>query len=200
MGLQFAVSTLSGFQFPNIPGDRFPPDDPADPEATPNADIPSIYANTDINFALTFSYLYTEGEEGSEEFTTVTIPAAEVRVVGELPYNGIEIVTETDTASVSGQALDIFTDEIFRFVFADGTEQNLPQVNEEDWLSIIKWQDPSVKETNVTYLFEVTLAENIYVATGPYSINLTQFVYWFFEPSLNRFQELVAESALRLKQ
>jgi hypothetical protein len=63
MSISVVASVNESFEFPtNIINDSFPP---ADEESSPGADIPSLYANTDIDFNLVFSYTETssEGEE-----------------------------------------------------------------------------------------------------------------------------------------
>ncbi len=201
MSVSVAVSANAPFQFPaNIINDSFPP---ADEESSPGADIPSIYANLDIDFNLVFSYTETIGE--GEESMTVSAPILEVKVVGDSPFEGADIeIVDTDTVRVVGRSTGFFTDEIFRFLFANKDEINLTPDNTEDWLAIIKWAAPGNVEETATYTFEITygnaVGNGVSIQGATVTASFTQFVYWDFNPSLNIFGQLVAESAERLKQ
>jgi hypothetical protein len=132
---------------------------------------------------------------------------------GYSPYNDIEITVtsvsnenldsilsftytgnppNTDTLLVKGKPDNVFRDEIFKFVFSDKTEKILPPTNTEDWTAIIKWAKPSVDEKTINYDITISYLEtetDAIVQTEP--INIKQFIYWKFDPSLAKFQELV---------
>jgi hypothetical protein len=197
MAVSVSASANASFQFPsNIANDSFPP---PDEESSPGADIPSIYANLDIDFNLVFSYTETSGE--GEGLVTVSAPILEIKVVGDSPFEGagIEIV-DTDTVRVTGRSTGLFTDEIFRFLFANEDEIDLTPDNTENWLAIIKWAAPGNIEETATYTFEITYGNAVGIQGDTVTASFTQFVYWDFNPSLNIFGQLVAESADRLKQ
>jgi hypothetical protein len=201
MSVSVSASANAPFQFPsNIVNDSFPP---ADEESSPGADIPSIYANLDVDFNLVFRYTETSGE--GEESVTVSAPILEVKVVGDSPFEGADIeIVDTDTVRVVGRSTGFFTDEIFRFLFANKDEIDLTPDNTEDWLAIVKWAPPGKIEEIATYTFEITYGNvtgnGASIQSGTVKASFTQFVYWNFNPSLNTFGQLVAESANRLKQ
>jgi hypothetical protein len=200
MSVKISVAAVAPFTFPtNIVNDAYPP---TDPEAGPGADIESIFANSDIDFDITFTYEETV-EEG-EESTTITAPVLSVELVGDLPVDGGEFtVVSADTIKISGRSTGIFTDEIFRFLFNDKSEKNLLPDNDEPWLTIIKWDKPAQTEKLLNYTFKVTYDDGGDVQNpipaGDTEVALTQFAYWNFVPSLEVFGSLVEEGGERLK-
>jgi len=201
MTVSTSASANAPFEFPsNIINDSFPP---ADETSSPGADIPSIYVNTDIDFNIVFSYSESIGE--GEESITVSAPILEVKLIGELPFEGAEIeIVDNETVKIKGRSTGLFTDEVFRFLFANKSELNLIPDNTENWIAIVKWAAPARIEETATYTFEVTYgnasAGEITIAGDTITVEITQFVYWDFNPSLNIFGQLIEESALRLKQ
>jgi hypothetical protein len=201
MSISISVSANAPFKFPaNIINDSFPP---VDEESSPGADIPSVYANLDIDFNIKFSYSKTAGE--GEESISVAAPIVEIKSVGALPFDGSTVeVVDNETIRIAGRSTGFFIDEIFRFLFADKTELNLKPDNTDNWTAIVKWAAPGKIEELATFTFEVfygsASGSGITIQPGSEIVNLTQFVYWDFNPSLNIFGSLVAESAERLKQ
>lgn len=201
MSVSISVSANAPFQFPaNIINDSFPPEDE---ESGPGADIPSVYANLDIDFNIVFSYTESSGE--GEETVSVSAPILEVKPIGDSPFEGADIeIVDNETIRVVGRTTGFFTDEIFRFLFDDKTELNLTPDNTEDWLAIVKWAAPANIEETATYTFEITYdnasGNGVSIVGDTITASFTQFVYWDFNPSLNIFGQLVAESAERLKQ
>lgn len=201
MSVSISVSANAPFQFPsNIINDSFPPEDE---ESGPGADIPSVYANLDIDFNIVFSYTETSGE--GEEAVSVSAPILEVKPMGDSPFKGADIeIVDNETVRIVGRSTGFFTDEIFRFLFDDKTELNLTPDNTENWLAIVKWAAPGKIEELATYSFRVSYGSasgaGVIIQPGSIVVSFTQFVYWDFNPSLNIFGQLVAESAERLKQ
>lgn len=201
MAISISVSANDTFEFPAaIINDSFPP---ADEESEPGADIPSIYANSSIDFDIEFSYSETTGE--GEDSISLSAPILEVKFNGQSPFEGAEVeIIDNKTVRVIGRSTGLFTDEIFRFLFADKTEVDLTPDNTENWIAVIKWAAPGNIEEVASYEFEVTYDDasgpGISIQGSTETVNLQQFVYWDFNPSLNIFGQLVEEAAQRLKQ
>lgn len=199
MSVKISVAAVAPFTFPtNIVNDSYPPTNLEDP---PNADIQSIYANSDINFNITFSFEKTIID--GEDTITITAPITKVELVDNLPFTGgLFSSPSKDTVTISGRSTGIFTDEIFRFLFNDQSEKNLLPDNNEPWLSIIGWNKPSQTEKLLSYKFKVFNAAGGSIINpipaGNTEITLTQFSYWDFNPSLNIFGQLINESSERL--
>jgi hypothetical protein len=200
MSISVSTTANTPFQFPsNIINDSFPP---VDEESGPGADIPSVFANTDIDFNLKFSYIISSEEE--EQVTTLSAPILEIKLIGESPFEGADIeIIDNETVRVSGRASGLFGSEVFRFLFANKTELNLPPDNNEDWIAIVKWAAPGNIEETATYNFEIeydnAVGNGLSIQAGTAVLAFTQFVYWNVDPSLNAFKQLVAESGERLK-
>lgn len=111
--------------------------------------------------------------------------------------NGITGVTvagtgNVDTVKVSGNDINGFQEEIFKFVFDNKEEKILPPNNTELWKAIIKWANPPVSEKELAYSLNIgylDLETDSIVKTT--QINIKQLIYWKFEPSLVTFKELV---------
>lgn len=164
----------------SIPGDDIPVG-----ETVPTY-LPSIYNAQDMEFDIVFSYEVEEDTAPILEVTLKTAPTAE----------GITITSKSaDTINVKGKPVNIFTDEIFRFLFPDKSEKNLPPTNTEDWDTIVKWQKPSKNVETITYEFTVKYDENPAAATpieaGETTASIKQNVWWKYEPSLAYFNDLL---------
>ncbi len=162
-----------------IPGDTAPVGDPSW--------LPSIFNAVPIEFNIVFSYLEDPD----------TAPIISVKLDSISP--AVEGLTFTsvgnDTINVKGTAVNVFTDEIFRFLFADKSERNLPPTNTEDWETIVKWAAPGVKDKQVTYNFTVKYDDNpaaaVPIVGDTVTASLSQIVSWKFDPSLAYFQDLI---------
>jgi hypothetical protein len=167
-----------------IVGDQYP-----DVGTTPGSGyIPSALSGAEVDFDVKFEY-----SDGTD-----TAPVLSIIVPTNLGVSGITVTKKgADTINIKGTPVNIFTDEVFRFVFPDLTEKNLPPDNTEPWKSIIKWAPPSSREKLATYNFIAKYDDNpaaavpIVGATEPAPIK--QFFYWRYEPSLAYFKALVAK-------
>jgi hypothetical protein len=113
------------------------------------------------------------------------------------PANGVATVSvrgvgNVDTVKISGNDINAFQEEIFKFLFDNKEEKILPPNNTEKWKAIIKWGSPSIFEKELTYSINVGYLDNISDQDSKISqINIKQFIYWNFVPSLASFKELV---------
>ena len=130
-----------------------------------------------------------------------TAPILSVTVNGGLGVEGLTATAKgKDTINIKGTPANVFTDEVFRFLFSDKSERNLPSTNTEDWLTIVKWAAPGLKEKHVTYKFTVKYDANpaaaVPIVAGQVDVEIGQFIYWLFDPSLAAFKELVKKGKL----
>lgn len=171
--------------FPSgIVGDKYP-----DLAALPGSLlVPSSFSGAEIDFDIQFGW-----EEG-EDTTTVY----EVIVDGELGIEGLTAtIVGSDTVNIKGTPVNLFPDEVFRFVFPDGTEKDLPPVNTEPYFSIIKWKQPSSREILANYKFIIKYDDNpaatVPIVGDTVPVELGQYFYWKYEPSLALFDKLVKQ-------
>jgi hypothetical protein len=178
MPVKVTVSPISGIS--PIPGDNAPVGDPAW--------LPSIYNAVAVEFDIVFSY---------EETPPDTAPILSVNLTSINPaVEGLTFTkVGTDTIKVKGTAVNVFTDEVFRFLFDDKSERNLAPTNTEDWDTIVKWAAPGTKEKTVLYNFVVKYDDNpaaaVPIVGDTATAILSQNVAWLFDPSLAYFQDLL---------
>ena len=177
MPVKVTVTSISGIS--TIPGDTAPEGDPAW--------LPSVYNAVAVEFDIKFEYLEDPD----------TAPILSVNLTSISPaVEGITFTkVGTDTIKVKGTPVNVFTDEIFRFLFDDKSERDLAPTNTEDWKTIIKWAPPGLKEKTVTYNLSVKYDDNpaaaVPIVGDTVTATLSQNVAWLFDPSLAYFQDLV---------
>jgi hypothetical protein len=182
MPVKVTVNSISGISA--IPGDTAPVGDPAW--------LPSLYNAVAMEFNIVFSY-----EEDPD-----TAPILSVNLASISP--AVEGVTftkvGTNTIKVKGTPVNVFPDEIFRFLFPDKSERNLAPTNTESWDTIVKWAAPGTKEKTVAYSFAVKYDDNpaatVPIVGDTVTVTLSQNVAWLFNPSLVYFQDLIKKGKL----
>jgi hypothetical protein len=182
MPVKVTVTPISGIS--EIPGDTAPVGDPAW--------LPSVFNAVAVEFDIIFSY----------EETPDTAPILSVKL------NSIDPAVEgltftkvgTNTIKVKGTPVNVFPDEIFRFLFPDKSERNLAPTNTENWDTIVKWSAPGTKEKTVSYNFEVKYDDNpaaaVPIVGATVTATLSQNVAWKFDPSLAYFKDLIKRGKL----
>jgi hypothetical protein len=182
MPVEVTVTEISGISA--IPGDSAPVGDPAW--------LPSIYNAVDIEFDIVFSYVE---DPDTAPILSVNLDSISPAVEG-LTFTKVG----TDTIKVKGKAVNVFPDEIFRFLFPDKSERNLAPTNTENWDTIVKWAAPGTKEKTVSYNFTVKYDDNpaatIPIVGATTTATLSQNVVWKFDPSLAYFKDLIKKGKL----
>jgi len=177
MPVKVTVTKINGIS--TIPGDSAPVDDPAW--------LPSVYNAVAIEFDIKFEYL--------EDPDTAPILSVNLDSISPAVEGITFTKVGTDTIKVKGTPVNVFTDEIFRFLFDDKSERDLAPTNTEDWKTIIKWAPPGLKEKTVLYNFAVKYDDNpaaaVPIVGDTVTATLSQNVAWLFDPSLAYFQDLV---------
>jgi phage terminase large subunit-like protein len=177
MPVKVTVTSISGIS--TIPGDTAPEGDPAW--------LPSVYNAVAVEFDIKFEYLE---DPDTAPILSVNLASISPAVEG-LTFTKVG----TDTIKVKGTPVNVFPDEIFRFLFDDKSERDLAPTNTEDWKTIIKWAPPGLKEKTVAYNFAVKYDDNpaaaVPIVGATVTATLSQNVAWLFNPSLAYFQDLV---------
>lgn len=182
MPFTFTITTSTGFPITPIPGVALP-------EEVITPIFPSVYGATEIEFDVQFEY-----REGTEESGYTYYPIKEVYSIKDLTGNNINIQSvSTDTVTVSGSISNLFSGEYYRFLMSDlKTELNLPPINNEDWIAILKWSFPTSVKGQLDYEFEAKIEMNT-TTTITSTASITQEVFWNFNFSYNQFLDLVNE-------
>lgn len=182
--MPFKLTVTQNIPLPaGIVGDQFP-----DLSATPGSGLlPSAYHGGELDFDIKFEY--QEGED--------TAPVLQVILPSSLGVEGVSATVKgADTVNIKGRAV-VFTDEIWEFVFPDGTKKILPPLNGEPYKSIVKWAPPGSREKLATYNFRIKYDDNAAAATpivgATVNTEVKQYFYWKYEPSLELFKVLVAK-------
>ena len=177
MPVKVTVTKISGIS--TIPGDTAPEGDPAW--------LPSVYNAVAVEFDIKFEYL--------EDPDTAPILSVNLASINPAVEGLIFTKVGIDTIKVKGTPVNVFTDEIFRFLFDDKSERDLAPTNTEDWKTIIKWAPPGLKEKTVAYNFAVKYDDNpaaaVPIVGATVTATLSQNVAWLFDPSLAYFKDLV---------
>jgi hypothetical protein len=182
MPVKVTVTEISGIS--SIPGDTALIGDPAW--------LPSVYNAVAIEFDIVFSYLE---DTDAAPVLSVTFNSISPAVEG-LTFS----IVGNDTVKVKGTPVNVFPDEIFRFLFPDKSERNLAPTNTENWDTIVKWAPPGTKEKTVSYNFEVKYDDNpaaaVPIVGGTVTATLFQNVAWLYDPSLAYFKDLIKKGKL----
>lgn len=182
MPVKVTVTEISGIS--PIPGDTAPVGDPGW--------LPSLYNAVAMEFDIVFSY--------KEEADAAPILSVKFNSISP-SVEGLTFTTVgTDTIKVKGTPVNVFSDEIFRFLFPDKSERNLAPTNTENWDTIVKWAAPGTKEKTVSYNFSVKYDDNpaaaVPIVGDTVTATLSQNVAWLFDPSLAYFKDLVKRGKL----
>lgn len=192
MGLKYTITA-------NIP---FPSGIVGDAYTGGDGEIKSSFPDVDVDFDIQFTY---EGEAdpeapppapGDPPATVDTADIIDITIPSPIPVENLTITKKgLDTVNFKGKPANIFTDEIFEFLFPDKSKKVLPSTNTENWDVIVRWAKPGTVEKKITYSFKVKYDDNaaavVPIVGGTVDIDFTQYFYWKFEPSLAAFQDLV---------
>jgi hypothetical protein len=182
MPVKVTVTSISGIS--PIPGDTAPEGDPTW--------LPSVYNAVAVEFDIVFSY--------KEDADIAPILAVNLTSISPAVEGLTFTKVGTDTIKVKGAPVNVFPDEIFRFLFPDKSERNLAPTNTENWDTIVKWGPPGLKEKTVAYNFAVKYDDNpaaaVPIVGATVTATLSQNIAWLFDPSLAYFKDLVKKGKL----
>lgn len=169
----------------NFPSPAIPDfDDPSEVVG----EFTSVYGNTDFGFTVVFT---VDGDESNYEIISVeTLSHPEFTTEEVLSSDSIRI--EKDPLKV------VFDTEFYEYVSYDENwnttiERFLPELSPQE-TSIIEWKQPNPKIITDSYTFEVTYRDTNTLMTYITTITIPQTFYWNYIPSLNKFEQEVAES------
>lgn len=150
----------------------------------------SVYGNTDFGFTVVFFV------NGVEETNYNVI---DVQTISH-PYFTTEEVLGPDSIRIEKDPQeDVFPDEYYEYVSYDENwnttiEQFTFSQEAPNETSIIEWKQPDIKIISDSYTFQVTYVETPGSITHVVTITIPQKFYWNYVPSLNKFEQEVAES------
>jgi hypothetical protein len=190
MSFVLIQSNLQGFPS-NIPGDEYF----GLSEEDKNFYFSSITQINNFSVDLTIEY-YEEvlNEEqqlemqqvGITDISQIVFPSVGLYDFEVINDNALEYTIRIFSTDVS----NFFPGEQFQYFMKNRSIKTLIPPPEGNWLSIVRWQIPSIRRVLLDYSFQVQLE------TGSDSFQMNQFAYWSFDQSLIRFQESLVQGKL----
>ena len=157
-----------------------------------------IYDNSDFGVDVTFNVPNNTqtGETYNITSINVTLPSS---AEGYSDGGGIEAIDFPDmlnytlvdnTVSISGRISGLLK-EYYTFVMRDQTVKNLLINNSEDWIAVVKWEVPPIKEIGISYEFTVVYQDSLFEEYVE-NITIPQWIYWRWQESLAAMKAFVA--------
>jgi hypothetical protein len=84
------------------------------------------------------------------------------------------------TVRLVGPGINVFTNQYYKFVLPDYSQQVLPADTTQSFLSLVKYQMPSPTTTMKTYPFSVTIPADPILggSATTETVNMNQWFYW----------------------
>jgi len=171
------VTSSTGLPLSPIPGN-------ASPGEIPGSVLPSVYGGSPFQLTVAFE-VKPDGLSPSYDLLSVT-PTTDLSAIG-INVSAIS----SSSVLISGNVVNVFPGEFYRFLLRSGTEVNLPPINSEDWVTLTGWGIPSVIESSSTYNFSIVYDD--LVTTSTVSTSSKQLFFWNFDGSLNTFKNLLSQ-------
>lgn len=183
--LRVTIANQSGFTAPSA-GSYTPPVDGS--EVPP---IPSAYETVD-NFSvdITFEGKYQVITPGTVD--PITGLAGE-DIITYVYQNAVNVTSSYDWASIgvtyskpnaytvrlTGPGTNVFTDQYYRYVLPDLTQQVLPADTTVPYYSLVQYQKPSSNSVTLTYPFNVTIPSTYGSgSTTVESVSMSHTYWW----------------------
>lgn len=173
MGLSVVISYPT--TFPSISGDVAP-----SLMTETNILFQSMLEN--IDFGINLSFLYMTNDEVPQQ-----VSISSISMIGP---TGTYYTNSGSNVSITGN-LSGFFDEKWDFVMRDRSIKRLPINNTEDWIAVSRWHPASMNQLILNYNFSINLVTNSVV-----SMNIPQYIYWKWQPSLTKLKQYVAQGEI----
>ena len=160
-----------------------------------------VYEYSEIITPYTIKAVYEGGGEFSVDitFSGVSPAVATVELVSfQSTLEGTTLSqVAPNTFRLSGNALNVFTDAYYQFIMPDKTLKILKADTTEEYLSLIKWEPPSIKILNavhsITYLVTSTdISELGGITTSVFN----QDVFWQWRYALQQFNLVLSKGTI----
>lgn len=161
-------------------------------EVNPTSIIQSLWSSQPC----TFDIQIVGNPVAESDTITVTSAVLTTPPTGEpdLTYSVQNATTTRVTGTTAQQP-----GEYYEFKMRDKTVIQLPPDNDQDWLAVTKWNTPPRPWYRIaTYTFTVTYTGTVETlpVSGTDTFEVTQYIYWHWEPSLAKLKQLAAEGEL----
>jgi len=195
MTLRITYSDMTGFPV-DIPGDYYTSFSITAAESggtggPPQTLIPSVYQGNTYSVKISFEGPNPLDPPGTE--TPTYVNATNVSCSTDVSAYGLSIVkTSANSLVLSGTATNVFENEYYQFLLKNLQLAVLPAINNSEYLSVVRYNPPTTKETSKAYSVTVTYP-------GPTetpiveSVNLEQYFYWNYTVSIAAFTQAVSK-------
>jgi len=163
--------------------------------------FPDVYEADPAELQLKIKAVYEYGGPFSVNLIFVNTPAVSVQLISfTSTLNGTNVVQSgVNSFTLSGSAINLFNDAYYQFIMPDKTLKILKADTTETYLSLIKWEPPSVKMLtathSITYLVTplVPSAEELpYTTTSTF----TQDIFWQWRIAIAQFRTVLAKGTI----
>lgn len=143
-----------------------------------------VFSGSENVFNASFIFEENVGEEW--------LPSSNVDIINHTINEGYTLTkTSPNTYSISGKANVSFPGEEFKFLMEDlKTIKILPSTTKEKYSELISWTPPTQVFSNFVYQISYSILGN------KYQDQLTQEIYWRYQPSLNIFRKLLSKEGI----
>ncbi len=170
-----SINSSVGLPTSPIPGD-------AESGELSGSVFPSVYGGSLFQLTVAFE---VKPDELSPPYDLLSVtPTTDLSAIG-INVSAIS----SSSVLISGNVVNVFPGEFYRFLLRSGTEVNLPPINSEDWVTLTGWGIPTVIESSSTYNFDIVYDD--LVTTSTVSTSSVQLFFWNFNGSLNTFKNLI---------
>ena len=170
---------------PSIGGDAIP-----DPDTYY---LYSVYQNVPFSIDLTFSLDDTTDPENPIPVAITSISRS-LSTYGSVSFTTISSNPYNYTIRVSGTITNAIPGEYYYILQNDNTVTQISAASApaSGYLAIVRWTLPSVFVTLMSNSYQFTIN---YVG-GSETVNMSQYVYWNYDPAIVQFQQVVAQGAI----
>jgi len=140
---------------------------------------------------LTFAPVPVQGSSSSTVTTTL--------ISFTSTLDGTSVVQNgSNSFTLSGAAANVFTDAYYQFIMPDKTLKILKADTTEKYLSLIRWEPPSIKILTATHSITYLVTPSALGEDLPYTTTsiFTQDVFWQWRTAIAQFGTVLAKGTI----
>lgn len=187
--VKVTYSLESGFPT-GIPGDKYLSYTEDGAPAAPSNLIKSVYQGSTFSVKLTFEVIDDVASTGE----TIVYKAADSVVcttTSAMASIGLTVTsTGANSLTISGSVTNAFDTEFYTYLVSPENTITISAINNtdvEDFYSVVNYQEPSIKEIEKTYSFNVTGTSGLTGIQSTEAKEIYQWIYWNYTVSMAKF-------------
>lgn len=162
--------------------------------------FPDVYEADISDTPLKIKAIYEGGGQFSVDLIFTASPSATIQLTSFTSTLNSANVTQSgsNALTLSGSAINIFTDAYYQFIMPDKTLKILKADTTEQYLSLIKWEPPSTKMTTVTHSITYLVTPVSSVIDIPYTATstFTQDIFWQWRTAIAQFRTVLSKGTI----